>query len=526
MRDRALARFRQAAGRLALGLVLVCGSGRALGDIVHLRAGGRVEGRIVEEGPDSISVKTRFGVQRIASADVLRIERKETLEETVERRLKTLAPNDVAGRLDLARFCKENQLTAEWKSLLEKVLAIDPENAEAQAALGREKVDGRWMTLAERTDYQKRKEIAAKRAHGLVEYQGRWMSKEEKEALEKGLVLYEGKWMTEAEAMDKKGFVRVDGKWVRKDQQQLATEAKEIGARLGVPLSFEGTEHFSILSANSPENSKQVGSALERGLAHARQILPAGTKKDPFDGKMIVLLLVERDHYMRYVDLFSEKFEQGSSWARTVRLANGFYTFQPCASVDFRAARAEETLVHSSVHKLGHVLVNRLHFGFNYVPAWLDEGFAAYLEREILKQNITFCFGSSYGQFEKPATGTKGGTKATKVSGDEPSLDDAIRALVGSGKDRLLDELLGLDLPELGYDETSKAWSVVHYLLNLDAVKFDRFFQLVRERTPHFEVAVTPGRRAEIQRAAFKEVYGLDVAEIDRRWREAARGGR
>ncbi|MBI1850623.1 MAG: hypothetical protein HYR85_09800, partial [Planctomycetes bacterium] len=133
---------------LASAIVLVALGARA--DVVYLRAGGKVEGVVVSEGSDSVQVKTRFGMQTIARVDVLRIEKKDTPEQIYAQRLASLKADDVAGFLDLARFCKENKLTVEWKAALEKVVSLDSDNAEAQTGLGRVKFDGAWMTPAEK----------------------------------------------------------------------------------------------------------------------------------------------------------------------------------------------------------------------------------------------------------------------------------------------------------------------------------------------------------------------------------------
>ncbi|MBI1849844.1 MAG: hypothetical protein HYR85_05820 [Planctomycetes bacterium] len=327
--------------------------------------------------------------------------------------------------------------------------------------------------------------------------------------------------MTEAVAMEKKGFVNVGGEWVRKDQQEAAARAKEAGDLLGVRFCTETTERFTIVSACSPENAKEVGAALEKGLATFLKIF--APKEDPFEGKrMFVLLLEEREHYAKYCDFFGAQNHLGPGWAKVVRVAGGFYHYQPCSSVDYRGGRTEKSLVNSSVHKLGHVLINRLHFGYNYVPAWLDEGFAAWLEHEVLNENYTFCFSTSYGQYGGGGNyGNEKTTKGAKIVGDEPKMEDLVRMLVSGGKDKSILSLLPLDLPEIGYDETTKAWSVITFLIKDDAAKFDAFLARVRGRMPRFETTVKPGMRSDVQLEAFKAVYGVDVGEIEKRWRES-----
>jgi hypothetical protein len=520
---RADAALRRSIAALGLGLALALA---ARADVVYLRSGGKVEGVVVSDAPDAVKVKTRFGVQTIARSDVDRIEKKETPEQVYAKRLAALRGDDVAGLLELAQFCKEKDLVAEWKATLEKVIAADPKNAEAQTALGRVEYEGAWITPAEKAAREKQKDVAAKRAAGLVEYQGRWVSKEEKEALEKGLVQVDGKWVTEAEAMTKQGLVNVGGKWVRAEEQEAIVAAKEASDLTGATFCTETTARFTIVSAGTPANAKEVGVALEKGLARFLEVF--APKIDPLDGKrMFVLLLESKEDYEKYCEFFGKKFNLGPGWAKVVRVAGGFYHYQPCASVDFRGGRTEKSLVNSSVHKLGHVLINRHHFGYNYVPAWLDEGFAAWLEHEVLKQNLTYCFSTSYGQYGGGGNygNEKAAGKTVKIVGNEPTMKDVVRMLVGSGKDRPLQALLPLDLPEIGFDETSKAANVIDFLIREDATKFDRFLERMRSRMPHFETKITPGIRSDVQMEALQAIYGTGPAEIDARWRAAVKRG-
>ena len=79
-------------------------------------------------------------------------------------------PDTVQGQLQLADWCRQHGLDAQRKTHLERVLQLDPDQAEARAKLGYHKVKDQWMTHAE--------EMADK---GYVLRDGRWMPKPEAE---------------------------------------------------------------------------------------------------------------------------------------------------------------------------------------------------------------------------------------------------------------------------------------------------------------------------------------------------------
>jgi hypothetical protein len=82
-----------------------------------------------------------------------------------------LAPGDVAGWLGLARWAEGRDLLTQAREAYEHVVAVDPENAAANAALGRVRLAGRWVTAEE-----------SYRARGYVLFDGAWVTPEERSA--------------------------------------------------------------------------------------------------------------------------------------------------------------------------------------------------------------------------------------------------------------------------------------------------------------------------------------------------------
>ena len=157
----------------AVFLCVVFGSGVAA-DVVHLQDGLKIEGKVIEAG-DVVKVITRMGTVTLPKDRVVRIEKKKTAAELYRGKAAALAVDNAEAHYNVARWCKQNRLTREKLRELKKVIEIDPDHAEARAALKYVKIDGTW--------------VKAKR--GMVYVDGKWVKP--KAAVEEGKSLYEMK---------------------------------------------------------------------------------------------------------------------------------------------------------------------------------------------------------------------------------------------------------------------------------------------------------------------------------------------
>jgi hypothetical protein len=144
-----------------------------LADVVILKSGGRVSGRIVQRSATSVEVDVGAGTVTLGLDRVERIEESRSALDDYHDRAGRLAPSDRDGWLELARWASSQSLSAQAGEAYHRVLTIDPGNAEANQALGNVQVDGRWVSEAE--SYQ---------ARGYVQYQGEWMTPAQRDALE------------------------------------------------------------------------------------------------------------------------------------------------------------------------------------------------------------------------------------------------------------------------------------------------------------------------------------------------------
>ena len=156
---------------LAFAAVLA-GAALAPCDEVWLRGGGRVSGVIVDRTPQSVVIETGPGRVSLPMSRVEKIVDGQSSLATFQERASALTPNDADGWAALARWGSDHDLVTQSRGAWQRVLALDPQNPEANAALGRVSFEGAWMPAED-----------AYRARGYVQFEGRWVTPAEHEAL-------------------------------------------------------------------------------------------------------------------------------------------------------------------------------------------------------------------------------------------------------------------------------------------------------------------------------------------------------
>jgi len=137
----------------------------ALADEVTLKNGSTFSGIVREQG-DRVSIEMDFGTMTFKKVDVRSISRNnEDFLSQFEEKAKTAL--DVKSMMDLAAWARDKGLAGRATELYRKVLALDPDQAEARKALGYEKVNGLWLTGDDLMT-----------ARGFVKVGGRWLSKD------------------------------------------------------------------------------------------------------------------------------------------------------------------------------------------------------------------------------------------------------------------------------------------------------------------------------------------------------------
>jgi hypothetical protein len=210
---------------LALSPSLVCA------DSVFLKSGGEIKGEVVEQRADAIVMEVGPGRITVPMRNVARIVSSTTDLGVYHARAAALAPRDVAGWLSLAAWAQRHDLATQAREAYERVLAVDPMNADAHLALGNVRMGNQWLSGAD-----------ANRARGLVEFDGTWMTPEERQLRfqERAVAAQERQAIREGDARTREAEARAREATARAEAAEAdARQAREgQPAENGIPLGY------------------------------------------------------------------------------------------------------------------------------------------------------------------------------------------------------------------------------------------------------------------------------------------------
>ena len=153
-------------------VLILFSTGNARADVIHTLDGRSIEGRIVAEATDTVTVQLPLGQVTIQRKDIKRIERRPTPREEYAHRRLALADEDLDGRLALAQFCRDKELIPEAAALASGVVSRSPAHRAARKLLAdldyHEQANGTWLSPDEYYP-----------TIGWKQRRGRWVSPEE-----------------------------------------------------------------------------------------------------------------------------------------------------------------------------------------------------------------------------------------------------------------------------------------------------------------------------------------------------------
>ncbi|HIA26761.1 MAG TPA: hypothetical protein EYN79_01345 [Planctomycetes bacterium] len=155
---------------LLIGLFSLCSP--LLADIFHLKDGRTIEGTILRELGDLVSIRTGNEVVTVDRSQILRIETSETVNDKYRKKADALAPDDALGHLELALWCERSELKSEARLHFTIVVGITPEDPLARKKLGFEWIAGTWYLKGSPEAIKRREElenIGGEDAHEIPE---------------------------------------------------------------------------------------------------------------------------------------------------------------------------------------------------------------------------------------------------------------------------------------------------------------------------------------------------------------------
>jgi hypothetical protein len=142
-------------------------------DDVFLQGGGQITGEIVEQTEDSVTVDIGGGGTITAHmSNVVHIEKSISPLQEYRARAAKIPSGDAEAWRKLAQWATGEALSSQAGKAYSQVVAILPDDQEANRALGRVQVDGRWVT--EEESYL---------AQGYVKFENEWMTPGERQEI-------------------------------------------------------------------------------------------------------------------------------------------------------------------------------------------------------------------------------------------------------------------------------------------------------------------------------------------------------
>jgi hypothetical protein len=167
--------FRLLCRSLSLVTAWLAVGGLTSGDVIKLKSGGELRGKIVKSAAtDTVTLETLAGGTIAVPAEDVQFQARRSLSvEEYEVRARQ-ADDTAAAQWELAQWCKDRKLTNERAAHLQRVIELDPDHEPAHVALGHVWKDGGWV------DYD---QYMADR--GYVKYKGKYVTQQEFDLLKK-----------------------------------------------------------------------------------------------------------------------------------------------------------------------------------------------------------------------------------------------------------------------------------------------------------------------------------------------------
>ena len=143
-------------------------------DTFELTSGGRIEGAWMNASSAPVQryvIETSAGIRVTLDArDVKKIVRSASISDGEFHKRAAEFPDTAEGQWRLAQWCAKMDLKRQRQAALQRIVALEPNHAEARKALGHHWLEGRWVSPQQHH-----------RDRGMVRRQGRWQYQQEVE---------------------------------------------------------------------------------------------------------------------------------------------------------------------------------------------------------------------------------------------------------------------------------------------------------------------------------------------------------
>lgn len=507
-------------------LVLALAALVAHADVIVMKDGRRIEGRVVSETAATLEVATSLGTLVLQRADVVSIERGKTRrQEYDERRAAAKSADELH---ELGTWAEKQNMRREARECMQRAVELDPQHAAAHRWLGNVEYRGEWMKPEERERRMRADREREMAEQGLVQHEGRWVTQEEREKLLAGLVLVGERWLPFAEAQRALGLEEFEGRWLPRAEALARADAALASKAAQRPFALTINAEALLAGPVALSMLEEVGQGIVRGRAWFDGLFGSEPGLALYGGRLAELYLFDREEapYFDTIATFASwTTTLPEGWAEAVRRVHGFVYWDPFPLSSARRWHREPAdLVGHCYHHWGHLLLNRLGYDGKLLPPWYDESFAALMEHQISGRNAVFCRASTdLGR----GTAARGAT----FSFDPRELREGrwrevLRAALAENRLPGFDVLSKKEFSELELLDVAMGMGVLSWIASLPAPEEGRtalaaFQAELRASAPELPLRVhqVNAERAAAYERAFRAAARLDARAADRAWR-------
>ncbi len=153
-------------------VVIVLAAVPVFADDVYLRGGGQITGEIIARSEDSVTIDIGGGTMTARMSSIVRIEESVSPLQKYRKRAANVPDGDAEAWRELAKWATGEALSSQAAEAYSQVVAILPDDQQANHALGRVQLDGKWVS-----------EDDSYRAQGYIEFEGTWMTPGERQVI-------------------------------------------------------------------------------------------------------------------------------------------------------------------------------------------------------------------------------------------------------------------------------------------------------------------------------------------------------
>jgi hypothetical protein len=445
---------------LALVALLGCCTERAKADTLVLADGRTLDAKVLKDDGTTVIVKTLAKVEKLPAADVKSRTPGESAVEIYDRLLTASAAEPVTAKALWELYAFQAAHLAELPpevaktnpKLLPRILKKEPEHAEAHDAAGDAQWDGKWVKKSD---------------------------------------------LPRLQAEKAKEQLRVD--WQN---------------RLKIPVQIAEADHFLLVDNTGDKDLVGRGKILDKAYDALTQAFGV---EELWKERSVVVTIKDYDAFCVGLDTFVGEcaIPPAIVTAAKDRNTGGVWRHRPYAVQVRWPSTGVEGMWSAILHNCSHVATWTL-WGKNAPPpAWIEEGMGAWVEIQVLGQQVASCLGES-----KKLPEQKGGTTDKKTKKKDPKKNPGdLREAASEYKERCkqaieadefpkLRQFLKYGVGDLGPPEEGGTLGLCTWLMLQDPEKFKVLIKMLRLQN----------KRTDDE--YWREAYGFElIDDMDAKWR-------